>query len=97
MPRPKKRRHIRFSPGIKYFKPRGVPMNSLQEVLLYPDEIQAIKLYDQEGLQQKECAKKMGISQPTFARIIRDAHKKVGEALINGYAIKISGIKQTND
>ena len=90
MPRPKKRRKIRFSPGVRFFKPVGVPMSVLNEVNLRPDEIEAIRLADKDNLSQANAAKKMGISQPTFARIISDAHEKVANALINGYAIKLT-------
>ena len=84
-------RRIRFNPDITYFKPRGVPLRELEEVILQPDEIEAIKLKDLEGLDQEECAKRMNISQPTFHRTIILARKKVADAIINGKAIKMEG------
>ena len=89
MTRPKIRRRIQFNPEVEYFKPRGVPLRDLEEVELYPDEVEAIKLNLVDGLDQTASAKKMGISQPTFARIIISATKKVGEAIIKGKAIRI--------
>ena len=89
MPRPKKARTLRFSPKIYYFKPRGIPLRSLEEVVLSPDEVEALKLYNLDNLEQKEAAKKMGISQPTFARTIQSANKKLTEAIFEGKAIKI--------
>ena len=89
MSRPRLCRRIRFSPNITYFKPRGVPMNQLEEVVLQPDELEAIKLKDLEGFDQDECAKRMNVSQPTFHRIIVAARKKVSDAIIKGKAIKI--------
>ncbi len=54
-----------------------------------PDEVEALKLYEVDGLEQTEAAKKMKISQPTFARILSSATKKISEALIKGKAIRI--------
>lgn len=89
MPRPKIPRCVRFKPNVYYFKPRGVPLYQLEEVALFPDELEALKLHDVDGLDQIAAAKKMKISQPTFARILESAHKKVSSALIKGQAIKI--------
>lgn len=89
MPRPKIRRRIFFNPGVYYFKPRGIPMRQLEEIVLLADEVEAIKLYEVDGLDQIHAAKKMNVSQPTFARIINAAHKKIAEAIIKGKAIRI--------
>lgn len=64
-------------------------MRLLEEVTLMPDEVEALKLYEIDGLDQTKSAKKMKISQPTFARILGSANKKVAEAIIQGKAIKI--------
>ncbi len=61
----------------------------MEEVILEMDEVEAIKLYDIDGLEQLKAAKKMGISQPTFARIIGGARGKIAKALIFGKAIRI--------
>jgi predicted DNA-binding protein (UPF0251 family) len=55
------------------------------------DEYEAIRLKDYENLDQESAAVKMGISQPTFYRLISSAHKKIADALINGKAMKIEG------
>lgn len=80
---------IRFSPDVIYFKPRGIPLRYLTEVVLNSDEIEAVRLYDAEGKDQKNAAVKMHVSQPTFARILKVAHRKIGDALITGKAIRI--------
>lgn len=87
--RPRKRRHINFNPDITYFKPRGMPLAELDEVELGHDEIEAIRLKDLKGLNQKNCAQKMKISQSTFQRILSSAHQKIAKALIMGWAIRI--------
>lgn len=89
MVRPRIRRHLKFNPNVRYFKPQGIPMRVLEEIVVEPDEIEAIKLYEVEEFDQKACAKKMGISQPTFARTLDRANKKIADALINGKAIRI--------
>jgi len=78
-------------PGSKYFKPRGIPLSSLEEVILTVDEFEAIRLADLEGLYQEQAAEKMNISRQTFGRIIESAHQKVADALVQGKALKIEG------
>ena len=78
-------------PESNYFKPRGIPLSMLEEVVLTVDEFEAIRLADLEGLYQEQAAEKMNVSRQTFGRIIESAHKKVAEALVKGKALKIEG------
>ncbi|KKQ38432.1 MAG: hypothetical protein US54_C0010G0013 [Candidatus Roizmanbacteria bacterium GW2011_GWA2_37_7] len=87
--RPKLRRCLRFKPNVYYFKPQGIPLRQLEEVVILPDELEALKLYEVDGLDQKKAAVKMKISQPTFARILDSAIKKVVLAIIKGKSIRI--------
>lgn len=89
MSRPRIPRCLRFNPRVYYFKPRGIPLRMLEEVTLAPDELEAIKLHDVNRLEQKKAAKKMKISQPTFARTLDRAYKKIADALINGKSVRI--------
>jgi len=89
MPRPKSKRCLRFNPNVYYFKPKGIPIRHLEEVLLEKDEVEALKLHDVDGLDQTKSSKKMKISQPTFARILDSAYKKIADAIINGKAVRI--------
>lgn len=89
MPRPKIPRCMRFQPNVYYFKPQGIPLRELEEIVLLPDELEALKLHEVDGLEQIEASEKMKISQPTFARLLGSAHKKVAEAIIKGKAIRI--------
>ena len=91
MGRPKTCRRVGFLPDTKYFKPRGIPLSLLEEVILTVDECEAVRLADLEGLYQEQAAEKMAVSRQTFGRIIESAHKKVAEALIKGKALKIEG------
>lgn len=89
MPRPCKKRRIRGKPNSNYFKPAGIPLNTLKEIELTLEEFESIRLIDLEKEPQSEAALKMQISQPTFSRILTIARNKIAEALIKGKAIKI--------
>lgn len=89
--RPRLCRRVGRKPGVTYFKPAGVRMRNLEEVILTVDEYEAVRLKDLEGLDQAECAKQMDISQPTFHRLVVGARKKISNAIINGKAIKVEG------
>jgi len=80
---------MRFNPNITYFKPQGIPLKMLEEVVLERDELEALKLHDVDNLEQKKAAERMKISQPTFARILNSAHKKIADSLIKGKAIRV--------
>ena len=84
-------RRVAFNPDITYFKPIGIPMKVLEEVVVQVDEFEAVRLKDLEGLEQEECAKRMNISQPTFHRLVTSARGKIAHALVNGKAIRIEG------
>ena len=91
MVRPNICRRVNLEPNTTYFKPRGIPLVELEEVILHVDEFEAVRLKDLDGLEQEECAKKMNISQPTFHRLVLSARKKIADAIVNGKAIKIEG------
>ena len=84
-------RRVASLPQVTYFKPAGIPMRTLEEVRLSVDEAEAIRLKDLESLEQEEGADKMGISRPTFQRMLVSARQKVADALLNGKAIRIEG------
>src|SRR4030042_3333420 len=91
MARPINCRRVGSMPQSDYFKPRGIPLSVLEEVVLTVDEFEAIRLADLEGLYQEKAAEKMSVSRQTFGRIIDSAHKKVADALVKGKALKIEG------
>lgn len=91
MPRPIKFRRIGFKPNVNYFKPAGIPLVQLEEVVLTMEEFEAIRLKDFEDLDQIKAAERMNISQPTFNRILCSARKKIADALTNGKAIRVEG------
>ena len=90
MARPKKHRRITCDPNSYYFKPAGISLQKLEEIILEGDELEAIRLSDLMALSQEEAALKMNISRATFGRIVNKARGKVADSIINGKAIKIS-------
>ena len=97
MPRPCKCRRICGNPQVDYFKPRGISLDTLEEVGLTIDEFEAIRLADLDGLYQEDAAKKMNISRQTFGNTIESAHKKIADAIVHGKALKIEGKRLTQD
>lgn len=91
MARPRNCRRVSSMPESTYFKPRGVPLSTLEEVVLSVDEFEAIRLADLEGLYQEQAAERMKVSRQTFGRIVETARRKVAEALVAGKALKIEG------
>ena len=91
MPRPRIPRRVWGEPNVTYFKPAGVMMKELDQVILTVDEFEAMRLKDYENMEQIMAAKKMKISQPTFQRLLLSARKKVSDAIVNGKAIRIEG------
>jgi len=63
----------------------------LETVVLGLDELEAIRLADLEGLYQEEAAERMGISRPTFGRLVGVARRKVADALFHGRALAVTG------
>ena len=86
--RPKKVRFIQKMPKIVQFSPRGRPGRP-NTVDLTLDQFEALKLADYQGFDQVRGAVVMRISRPSFGRILREARKRIADALVNGKAIKI--------
>ena len=91
MTRPCKCRRVSGQPRSFLFKPCGVPFRELQETCLTLDELEAVRLADLEELYQEEAASRMGVSRQTFGNIIRSAHGKIADALVNAKSLKIAG------
>jgi predicted DNA-binding protein (UPF0251 family) len=91
VPRPRKRRRIdrRVRPAV--YKPAGVPLDGLRKVLLLPEELEALRLADLNGLIQSEAAKQMEVSRSTFQRILARARRQVALALVEGQALALEG------
>jgi len=91
MPRPHKRRMVAHIPSCDRFQPTGRHPANGEQIRLFWEELEAIRLKDLEGLDQLQAAEKMEVSRPTFQRILRSARNKVAQALVNGLAIRVDG------
>jgi predicted DNA-binding protein (UPF0251 family) len=80
-PRYKKPRVCGCSFRGKAFKPTGIPFSEIEKIMLYTDELEALRLCDFEGLSQAEAGLKMGVSRGTVQRILSSGRKKVASAL----------------
>ena len=61
----------------------------LEEVALSLDEVETLKLADEEGLYHDQAALRMKISRATFGRILREARRKVASTILQGKALRI--------
>lgn len=91
LPRPYCSRIVAGRPAVSIFKPIGIPVRELEEIVMSLDEFEALRLADLEGLYQEQAAEKMKISRPTFSRIVDAARQKVADALVHGKALRIEG------
>ena len=91
MARPLRQRRISGSPVATVYKPAGVPARELDWVGLTLDEFEAIRLVDDEGLDQDAAAERMGVSRPTVTRILGSARRKIAQVLVRGQALVIEG------
>lgn len=109
MVRPRRWRRIQRPPNHAYFSPQNnrgkevvvLKVEEFEALRLKHYQKQKKILKDENGndveaevsLTQQDAAAEMGISQPTFSRIIEEAHKKVTKALVHGLPIRIAGGK----
>ena len=57
--------------------------------MLLPEELEALRLADLEGLPQVQAAQRMSVSRSTFQRILERAHRQVALALVEGQALSL--------
>jgi uncharacterized protein len=91
LPRPPCCRRIAAGPVVAVFKPAGIPTCDLEQITMTLDEFEALRLADLEGQYHAEAATAMGVSRPTFGRILEAARRKVAAALTHGSALLIDG------
>jgi len=91
MARPPKWRRVDREPAVTYFKPRGIPLRALDEVVLTVEGLEALRLSDIEEMDQGAAALRMGISRQTFGRILTTARKTVSAAIVKGMGLRIEG------
>ena len=82
-------RWVSEPPKNNYFLNETV--SNEQSIILTLSEFEAMRLKHYVNLTQKDAAEKMGVSQPTFSRILDSAHQKTTKAIYEGKEIKIYG------
>lgn len=87
MPRPQRTRTIYQIPKCRTFTADP----AAGTIVLTLDEVEAIRLMDQEGLDQAQCAERLHVARSTAQNIIRSAHAKIADALVDGRTILIRG------
>ncbi|MGQ9718514.1 MAG: DUF134 domain-containing protein [Nitrososphaerales archaeon] len=96
--RPMKSRMIKGLPEVSRFipaTPEGNPILVKEPIMMTPDEFEALRLVDYEGLLQEEAAQRMGISRGTIWRCLDSARRKVVTMLAEGRELLISSIESS--
>lgn len=88
MPRPRKCRKVCSMPVASVFTANTDPTKT---VTLTVDEYECIRLVDHRGFTQEKCAEYMQVSRATAQLICDTARRKIAEALVKGYSIRIDG------
>ncbi len=88
MTRPRCKYNVEFRPQVREFAPANGKDRG-REVELSPEEAEALRLKNLQGLCQISAARRMKISQSTFQRVLSSAYRKISEALIRGRTIRL--------
>ena len=91
MARPKCSKHVENLPQVRGFAPIGQGDRDFPVVVISIEELEALRLADRDGLYQDEAALRMGVSRPTFARLITTARQKTSHALLEGCLLLMEG------
>lgn len=82
-----KKRNITFKPTCFSYGPLTQPPK--ETIPLRDDELEALYLADFKVLYHEDCAQSLGVSRPTFAKLIKQARKKMVEMLMYGKSIEL--------
>ncbi len=89
MPRPCKRRRVCAMPACGRFRPDDAA--SAECVNMTVEEFECIRLIDNEGRTQEECAKSMNVARTTVQAIYSTARAKLADFLVNRKELRIEG------
>jgi len=91
MGRDKLKRNLQFKPVCRSFGSNEC--RTEETIYLLHEEMEALFLMDSKELYQADAAKEMGVSRPTFARILKNARQKVTMMLVTGSNLEIEDEK----
>ncbi|HHH37108.1 MAG TPA: DUF134 domain-containing protein [Epsilonproteobacteria bacterium] len=83
-----KQKNITLKPTVLEFGPLTQPPKELLQ--LSPEELESLYLADFQGLYQEECAKQLGVSRPTFVKLLKSGRKKMIEMLMYGKGVSLT-------
>ncbi len=66
-----------------------IPDRGLDPIVLSYPEVEVLRLVDLEGRSYEEAATVMGASRATIWRLVRNARRKIAQALVEGRPIVI--------
>ncbi|OPZ33572.1 MAG: hypothetical protein BWY97_00509 [Tenericutes bacterium ADurb.BinA124] len=84
-------RRVCCLPECNSFGPLDASTDDKNRINMTVDEYETIRLIDQEGFTQEECAKQMNIARSTVQGIYLGARKKLAESLVKGKVLLIEG------
>ena len=91
MPRTTKCRKICSFPDFYSFVPEEADAGNIETVMMSLDEYETLRLLDYEGLNQEECALRMGVARTTVTAMYESARKKLVSAVVEGKRLRIAG------
>jgi len=89
MARPESPRRVGFRFRGQGFRPIGRPAADVDSETLRLDELEALRLADVMGLYHEAAAERMGISRPTFGRVLARARNTVARAIFEERALLV--------
>jgi len=89
MPRPVKPRMVSEDPAVSAFGP--LEASPAGEVSLSVEGMEALRLSDDQGMDQDGAATLMGVSRQTYGRILAEARRTVAHALVSGKVLRVGG------
>ena len=64
---------------------------SVEKIIMSLDEYETVRLIDQEGMTQEQCALQMGVARTTVTAIYDSARKKLAQMIVEGKPLVIAG------
>ena len=89
MARTPKCRKICSFPDYYSFIPEDANSKSIDTIMLSLDEYETIRLLDYDGLNQVECANRMGVARTTVTAMYESARRKLVSAIIEGKGFEL--------
>lgn len=91
MGRQEKKRAVGVPPRSFKFRAEETPTDEGKKIQLRFDEFEALRLADHLGYEHAEAAAVMGVSRPTFTRLLKRSRKKTADFFVNGRELEVYG------